>query len=70
MIIKKRKVLASGVSGYYLVYFLNEDGLEKEIGRTTWNNFATLLGATNSYEEGLLAGLKVLYDGEIKIVNE
>lgn len=70
MIIKKRQVPASGISGYCLVYFLEEDGQEVEIGRTSWNDFCTLLGATNVYEEGLLAGLKFFYDEDIRIITE
>lgn len=70
MVIKRRKVEASGVPGYYLVYFLEEDSQEVEIGQTIWNDFFTLLGAVNSYEEGLLAGLRFFYDQEIEIIRE
>ncbi|MDO8669030.1 MAG: hypothetical protein Q7K65_01915 [Candidatus Buchananbacteria bacterium] len=70
MVIKRRQVPASGVSGYYLVYILEEDGQEVEIGRTVWNDNNTLLRAVNTYEEGLLAGLKVFYDKQIEIIRE
>ncbi|MEK7072055.1 MAG: hypothetical protein AAB969_00640 [Patescibacteria group bacterium] len=70
MIIKRRKVPASGVSGYYLVYFLEENGKEIELGRTTWNDVAGLLGATNTYEEGLLAGLGFFAGKSLRLIIE
>lgn len=59
MVIKRRKVLASGISGYYLVYYVEKDGQEIEIGRTTWNDTYNVLGITNDYERGLLDASKL-----------
>lgn len=68
MVITRRKVPASGIAGYYLVYSLEEDGRKMEIGRTTWNDTASLLGATNSYEEGLLAGFRFFCGNSLRLI--
>lgn len=70
MVIRKRRVAKSGVSGYQLVYFLEENGKETEIGRTNWNDMAGLLGATNTYEEGLLAGLRFFMGNSLRLIEE
>lgn len=69
--IQRRKIQASGVGGYLLVYYAQKDGQEVEIGRTPWDDTCDLLGASNTYEEGLLAGLKFLSCQEVEeIVRE
>jgi hypothetical protein len=55
---------------YYLVYSLEEDGHKAEIGRTTWNDMASLLGATNSYEEGLLTGFRFFCGNSLRLIED
>ena len=62
MVIFRHQVPACGIAGYYWVYFVEENGVEIEIGRTSWNDFNTLLGAANVYEDGLLDAFKFFLD--------
>lgn len=58
MLIKRRREYHSNNLGYDIVYLVERDLQEIEIGRTFWSDLFALLGAVNKYEDGLLAGLK------------
>ena len=68
MLVKRRREYISNNQGYYIVYLVENDGQEIEIGRTYWSDLFAGLGAANSYEDGLVAGLKFA-DDEVEIMD-
>lgn len=69
VIIKRRQENICNSQWFYLVYLIEKDGEEVEVGRISWHVLVTLLGADNTYEEGLLAALRFVY-GDVEIINE
>ena len=60
-IIRRKTNSIAGTPGYQLVYFLaNEEGQEKEISRTSWNDMISFFGGTNFFEKGMLSAYRSL----------
>lgn len=69
-IIRRKDTIIGGdqISNFDLVYVLEKDGQEVEIGRIPWNNLWSLLGAENDYERGLVAAAKAFGVKEFDLV--